>query len=74
MMSLWIKAECTKDFTIYNLLKEFNELFYEDLQDAVNDIFHIIDNEIDDSPYAIYGHSMGRLLAFELHPLTFTWI
>jgi medium-chain acyl-[acyl-carrier-protein] hydrolase len=56
------------------LLKEFNELFYEDLQDAVNDIFDIIDNEIDDSPYAIYGHSMGSLLAFELHPLTFTWI
>lgn len=47
--------------------KRFNEPFYEDLQGAVDNIFNIIENEINDLPYAIYGHSMGSLLAFELY-------
>lgn len=46
--------------------QRFNETFYESLKEAVDDIF----NEIKDMiyhDYAIYGHSMGSLLAYELY-------
>lgn len=47
--------------------KRFNEDFYENLEDAVEDIFENIKDKILDDEYAIYGHSMGSLLAYELY-------
>lgn len=41
--------------------KRFNEAFYENLQEAVDDIFNNIKHKICDD-YVVYGHSMGSLL------------
>ncbi|MBW9154569.1 thioesterase II family protein [Clostridium estertheticum] len=45
----------------------YGEGFYTDFDDAVNDIYINIKNKIIDDDYAIFGHSMGSLLAFELY-------
>lgn len=42
------------------------EEFYENIYEAVSDIYKQIQEEIDDD-YAILGHSMGSLLAYELY-------
>lgn len=47
--------------------KRFSEFFYESLEEAVEDIFENIKDKIVDNDYAIYGHSMGSLLAYELY-------
>lgn len=47
--------------------KRFNEFFYESLEEAVDDIFENIKEKIVNDDYAIYGHSMGSLLAYELY-------
>lgn len=47
--------------------KRFNEFFYESLEEAVDDIFENIKEKIVDDDFAIYGHSMGSLLAYELY-------
>ncbi|GKX65194.1 thioesterase II family protein [Inconstantimicrobium mannanitabidum] len=47
--------------------KRFNEPFYENIQEAVEDIFNNIKDKIEYDEYAIYGHSMGSLLAYELY-------
>lgn len=47
--------------------KRFCENFYENLQEAVDDIFENIRDKIACNDYAIYGHSMGSLLAYELY-------
>jgi medium-chain acyl-[acyl-carrier-protein] hydrolase len=46
--------------------KRFNEAFYNHIQEAVDDVFGIIKNEIQETPYALFGHSMGGLIAYEL--------
>ncbi len=47
--------------------KRFNESFYENLEEAVEDIFDNMKNKIINDEYAIYGHSMGGILAYELY-------
>ncbi|CUU48846.1 thioesterase II family protein [Clostridium beijerinckii] len=47
--------------------KRFNEDFYENLEEAVEDILGNIKDNILYDEYAIYGHSMGSLLAYELY-------
>ncbi|WP_234121328.1 thioesterase II family protein [Clostridium hydrogenum] len=47
--------------------KRFNEDFYGNLEDAVEDIFENIKDIILHNEYAIYGHSMGALLGYELY-------
>ncbi len=47
--------------------KRFNEFLYESLEEAVDDIFENIKEKIVDEDFAIYGHSMGSLLAYELY-------
>ena len=43
------------------------EPLYNDVNEAINDVYNIISAEIVDGlPYAIYGHSMGAMLAFEV--------
>ncbi|QDX92820.1 thioesterase [Brevibacillus laterosporus] len=44
----------------------FNQPLYENIEQAVTDILSIIDSKLDSSPYALFGHSMGALLVFEL--------
>ncbi|MGE4512796.1 MAG: thioesterase II family protein [Chryseobacterium sp.] len=46
--------------------KRFSEPLYEDIHEAVEDIFNSIKEEITEIPYALFGHSMGALIAFEL--------
>ena len=46
--------------------KRFNEPLYSGAEDAVNDIYNRISGEFDGTPYAVFGHSMGTLLAYEL--------
>ena len=41
----------------------FNEPLYHSMDDAVNDIFQLIDTR---GPYAFFGHSMGSILCYEL--------
>lgn len=47
--------------------KRYGEIFYETLDEAVEDILRNIKDKIMDDDYAIYGHSMGSLLAYELY-------
>ncbi|EKN41441.1 linear gramicidin dehydrogenase LgrE [Clostridium botulinum CFSAN001627] len=47
--------------------KRYNEIFYETIDEAVEDILKNIKDRIIDNDYAIYGHSMGSLLAYELY-------
>lgn len=46
--------------------KRFSESFYDSISDAVDDIYGMISDELDDYPYAFFGHSMGALLSYEL--------
>ncbi|MCR3758120.1 thioesterase II family protein [Clostridium felsineum] len=45
----------------------YGEGFYVDFEEAVEDIYINIKNKIQDDDYAIFGHSMGSLLSFELY-------
>lgn len=42
------------------------EPYYDSMQEAVEDIFSIVKANTDDSEYAIFGHSMGSILAYKL--------
>jgi surfactin synthase thioesterase subunit len=42
------------------------EPHYDSIDDAVNDVFDIIADDLYDGPYALYGHSMGSMIAYEL--------
>jgi Predicted thioesterase involved in non-ribosomal peptide biosynthesis len=42
------------------------EPYYDSMSDAVEDILRIIDKETRDSEYAIFGHSMGSTITYEL--------
>jgi len=47
--------------------RRFNESFYESIEDTIDDIFNGIKDKICNNDYAIYGHSMGSLLSYELY-------
>ena len=40
---------------------------YDSIDDAVNDVLNIIKDELKEGPYALFGHSMGSMIAFELY-------
>lgn len=40
--------------------------FYETIGEAVDDLYHRVKDEINAHRYAIYGHSMGSIIAYEL--------
>lgn len=46
--------------------KRFSEPLYKDIQAAVADVFNDIKEEIQQTPYVLFGHSMGGLIAYEL--------
>jgi len=45
-----------------------NEPFYQTFEEGLNDVFQIIVKKLDDSPspYALFGHSMGGMITYEL--------
>lgn len=47
--------------------KRYNEKEYDSILEAIDDIYNSIEEEIENDEYAIYGHSMGSLLAYELY-------
>lgn len=47
--------------------ERFGQAFYHDFAEAIEDIYSIIKDKISNEPYALFGHSMGTLLAFELY-------
>ena len=46
--------------------ERINEPFYADVSEAVNDIFDRISQSTITGPYALFGHSMGAMLTYEL--------
>lgn len=42
------------------------EELYKNVDDAIADIYNIIINEISNDAYAIFGHSLGAILAYEV--------
>jgi surfactin synthase thioesterase subunit len=40
--------------------------FYKSVDEAVDDVYKMMKNEIDNEPYAILGHSMGCIIGYEL--------
>ncbi|ADL51487.1 thioesterase II family protein [Clostridium cellulovorans] len=47
--------------------KRYDEGFYKDVSEAIDDIYDQIKDKIKDNKYAVYGHSMGSMLAYELY-------
>ncbi len=47
--------------------KRFKEEHYNSFQEAIDDIYDSIKDVIKDSRYAIFGHSMGSWMAYELY-------
>ncbi|EJV87808.1 thioesterase II family protein [Bacillus cereus] len=45
----------------------YAESFYENIEEAIEDVYTLIKDKIDMENYAILGHSMGSLLAYELY-------
>jgi medium-chain acyl-[acyl-carrier-protein] hydrolase len=39
---------------------------YENLAEAVDDVFNLIKKELDGSQYALFGHSMGSIITYQL--------
>ncbi len=46
--------------------RRITERPYDNLEEAVDDIYNIISKEIETNDYAIFGHSMGAFLGYEL--------
>ncbi len=46
--------------------RRYDDSFYEDIDAAVEDIYKTLETQILNTKFALYGHSMGSILAFEL--------
>lgn len=46
--------------------KRMGEPFYNEVSEAIEDVFDKVKNEIDQLPYALFGHSMGCMISYEL--------
>lgn len=44
-----------------------DEAYYEDIDEAVEDVFNLIKDSINNNEYALFGHSMGGLIVYELY-------
>ena len=44
----------------------FKEAFYGSMLEAIDDLYSKINSTLDHSPYALFGHSMGSILVYEL--------
>jgi len=46
--------------------RRMREPNYNSIDNAVDDVLNIIKNELNQGPFALYGHSMGSMIAIEL--------
>lgn len=46
--------------------KKYGKTLYENMDEVVADIYDSISNVIEESEYALFGHSMGSLIALEI--------
>ena len=46
--------------------KRINEPLYQNASALIDDIYEIVSNMIDDSPFALFGHSMGSMISYQL--------
>lgn len=46
--------------------KRIYEPHYQDIGEAIDDVFHIVKDQVKVFRYALFGHSLGALIAFEL--------
>jgi surfactin synthase thioesterase subunit len=46
--------------------RRMRDPFYRNVPELVEDVFHIIRSEISKGPYALFGHSMGSMIAYHL--------
>jgi len=46
--------------------RRMHESNYDSVNDAVEDVFNIIKSDLVNGPYALFGHSLGSMIAFEL--------
>lgn len=46
--------------------RRYNDPFYESIDVAADDIYKSVETQISNNEFALYGHSMGSILAFEL--------
>ncbi|MCM3216689.1 thioesterase domain-containing protein [Niallia taxi] len=47
--------------------KRFNEPFYSNFEEVIEDVCCYISDTNDNNDYAIFGHSMGSLIAYEVY-------
>lgn len=46
--------------------KRINEPLYNGVNDVVDDVFNLMNHKINNTPYALFGHSMGGMISYEL--------
>ena len=46
--------------------RRISEVPYKNMEEAVDDVYQIMKEEIGDSEYAVFGHSMGTIIVYEL--------
>ncbi len=46
--------------------RRIQERLYESMDDAVNDVYYSIQDQLDDSEYAVFGHSMGSIITYQI--------
>jgi surfactin synthase thioesterase subunit len=46
--------------------KRIYEPLYDSIDEAIEDVYKIIKNDLNGTPYGFFGHSMGGIIAFEL--------
>ncbi len=46
--------------------KRISEPLYPDISSVIEDVYKIVRKSINDSPYAIFGHSMGGMISYHL--------
>lgn len=47
--------------------ERFTEPLYKNIPQAVDDVYERIKSSLDNVPYAIFGHSMGSIISYELY-------
>lgn len=47
--------------------RRFADTMYENMEEVIEDVFRNIEPHLDGTPYAIFGHSMGAVIGFELY-------
>jgi medium-chain acyl-[acyl-carrier-protein] hydrolase len=46
--------------------RRIQDALYADVPEMIDDVFRIVTDELDNTPYALFGHSMGGMISFHL--------